>query len=323
MNGQTFASIEHCSHSSAQATDGVMISEIPITLHNGGVPLAGVFFRDETPLTARQPTVIVTGAWLTVKEQMPSTYARRLCALGYTAFVFDFSGFGQSGGKPQQAEVPRRKIDDLHAVAAFVRTMSFVDPERVGHLAVCGSAQYGLRALAEGPHVRSFASVAGWYHDASTVGQFYGGQSGVDMRLARGKAAMERFHQTGEVVLVPAYEDGNDRAGMFFALDYYANPDRGAIPQWRNEMAELTWTYWFTFDGLSAANGVEAPCLFVHGDECVLPDNARRVHDRVRGPKKLVWADEGFQVDWYDRTDLVSTAMQAVGPWFDETLRDA
>ena len=27
----------------------------------------------------------------------------------------------------------------------------------------------------------------------------------------------------------------------------YARADRGAVPTWRNEMAEMTWFYWFTF----------------------------------------------------------------------------
>jgi fermentation-respiration switch protein FrsA (DUF1100 family) len=296
-----------------------MAIEIPFCVHSGGVALAGRILRNDTPLTERQPAVIVTGAWLTVKEQMPRLYGQRLVELGYTAVIFDFAGFGQSRGVPAQAEIPRRKIDDIEAVTAFVRTLSCVDPMRIGHLAVCGSAQYGLQALTRASHVRSFASVAGWFHDASTIGVFYGGQPGVDLRLGRGRAAMERFLETGEVTMVPAYEDGNDRAGMFFELGYYADAKRGAIPQWRNEMAELTWTYWFTFDGLAVADRIETPCLFVHGDECVLPENAKSVHDRVRGPKELVWAG-GFQVDWYDRPDLVDKAMQAVEGWFRETL---
>lgn len=45
--------------------------------------------------------------------------------------------------------------------------------------------------------------------------------------MCRAREAVERYLKNGEVVIVPAYEAGNDRAGMFFPLDYYANPDRG------------------------------------------------------------------------------------------------
>jgi uncharacterized protein len=118
---------------------------------------------------------------------------------------------------------------------------------------------------------------------------------------------------------VPAYEDGNDRAGMFFPLDYYASPGRGAIPPWRNEMAELSWMYWLTFDGLSAASRVSAPTLFVHGDDCVLPDNVRLVRDRLAGPSELIWADGG-QIDFYDQPDQVSLAVEAADRHFRRTL---
>jgi hypothetical protein len=40
--------------------------------------------------------------------------------------------------------------------------------------------------------------------------------------------------------MVSAYAVGDERAGMFFELDYYANPARGAVKQWSNQMAETS-----------------------------------------------------------------------------------
>ena len=85
--------------------------------------------------------------------------------------------------------------------------------------------------------------------------------------------------------MAPAYKPGDETAGMFFELDYYANPSRGAVPAWRNEMATLSWTPWLLFDGVSAADRVETPALFVHSDGCVFPDHVRLVHSKLRGPK--------------------------------------
>jgi fermentation-respiration switch protein FrsA (DUF1100 family) len=92
-------------------------------------------------LNERQPAVVVTGSWLTVKEQMADLYAARLAELGYTAITFDFAGFGDSGGDLRQVELPDRKIADIRAATEFVSTLSFVEPGRVGYLAVCASAQ--------------------------------------------------------------------------------------------------------------------------------------------------------------------------------------
>jgi uncharacterized protein len=184
-----------------------MIFEEPVMFHSSGVPLVGHFFRSSERARPRQPLVVCMGSWLTVKEQMASTYARRLAELGYAAFVFDFSGFGQSGGEPRQAELPARKIQDLFAAVEFASTLSFVDPERIACLGICASAQYTLAALARGLRVRSFASVAGWYHDPDSIAPFYGGAEGVALRLSRARAALQK-QLAGEHVLAPAYAEG-------------------------------------------------------------------------------------------------------------------
>lgn len=296
-----------------------MTYETPVVFHSHGIPLSGRFIHARPSLRDRSPAVIVAGSWLTVKDQMPALYGRRLADAGYTAFTFDFAGFGESQGEPRQAEIPSRKIDDIRAAVDFLRGLSFVDPDRIGCVAVCASAQYALAALGQGVALASFASIAGWYHDRRSVAPFYGGEEGVERRLARAREALERYARTRELVTAPAYEDGNERAGMHFRLDYYARPDRGAVPAWKNLMAEMTWFYWFAFDGLAAAERVSTPSLFVHADGCVFPDHVREVHSRVKGPKELVWAT-GEQIDFYDQPMQVDAAMSAITRWLSQTL---
>jgi uncharacterized protein len=291
----------------------------PYLFFNGDKTLSARVYRTtDDPLT-RQPAVIITGSWLTVKEQMAHLYATALAERGYTVFTFDFSGFGQSGGDPRQAEIPARKIADITEAARQVSKLSYVTPGGVGYLAVCASAQYALAAIAGGAPITSFASVAGWYHDTASVAPFYGGTEGIALRIGRAREAFDAYLRTGEVRTVPAYADGDDRAGMFFTLDYYADPGRGAVPEWTNEMAEFSWMYWLTFDGLSPASQVSAPTLFVHGDGCVLPDNMRTVQDRLAGPTELVWAD-GTQTDFYDQPEQMALAVESADKHFRKTL---
>lgn len=116
---------------------------------------------------------------------------------------------------------------------------------------------------------------------------------------------------------VPAYKASDETAAMFFELDYYGNPARGAVPAWKNEMAALSWFYWFMFDGLRAADHVRAPALFVHSDGCVFPDNVRSVHARVSGPKELAWF-EGSQTDFYDQPAQVDFGVNAADTFSQE-----
>ncbi|MGI5131916.1 alpha/beta hydrolase [Pseudonocardia sp. CA-107938] len=296
-----------------------MIHSRPFQFFNGDVPLAARVHRNVDDLLEPQPAVLVTGSWLTVKEQMADRYAAELAARGYTAVTFDFAGWGASGGTPRHAELPARKIDDIVAVARAVSTLSFVRPGAIGYLGVCASAQYALRALAAGAPIASMVSVAGWFHDTATVAPFYGGADGVALRLDRAAAAFELYQHTGEVRTVPAYEPGNDRAGMSFELPYYAEPGRGAVPNWENAMAEFSWAYWLTFDGLSAAPAVSVPTLFVHSEDCVLPDNVRHVAAALRGPTEILWAD-GTQIDFYDQEAQVTLAVDAADKHYRTTL---
>jgi hypothetical protein len=299
------------------ATGHAMELELDLVFPSQGVPLTGRLLRNTPDLSVRQPAVIVTGSWLTVKEQMPLVYARELAKRGYTAFIFDFAGFGTSGGELRQAEIPVRKISHIVDAAEFISRVSFVTA--VGHLAICASAQYALAAIARGAPIDSFVSVAGWYHDGPSVAPFYGGAEAVLTRIRAASDAAAHFAKTRELATVPAYEPGNALAGMSFELDYYANPRRGAVPEWKNAMATLSWLHWLTFDGLTAAGRVVTPTLFVHGDGCVLPENVRGIHASLPGPNELVW-HEGSQTDFYDDPNLVTMASEAADTWFQKTL---
>lgn len=279
----------------------------PFLFFSGGVPLAGRVHR-ATGVPGRQPAVVVTGSWLTVKEQMADRYAAALAERGFTALTFDHAGFGASGGSPRQVESPTRKMADLTAAVGALRSLSSTSAGPPAVLAVCAGAQYALAAVAAGLEVSALASVAGWFHDLDSVTDLYGGADGVAQRLDRADAALETYLRTGEVVTVPAYDPEDERAGMAFPLPYYAEADRGAVPAWRNEMAEMSWRGWLTFDGLSPAAAVTAPVLVVHSDDAVLPDNARSV--AAAAGAATVWL-EGEQTDFYDQPAQVSAAVEA------------
>lgn len=285
----------------------------PVLFFSGGVPIAGRLHHGPVP----GPAVVVTGSWLTVKEQMPDRYAAALAERGYTALTFDFAGFGQSGGEPRQLESPTRKMADLAAAVTYLTSVSGVLPGPPALLSVCASAQYGLAAIARGLPVGAFCSVAGWFHDQATVTPLYGGPEAVAERLAAGDAALEHYLASGDVVTVPAYDPEDQRAGMAFPLDYYGNADRGAVPEWTNAMAEMSWRGWLTFDGLTAGAAARVPALFVHGDGCTLPDNVRALAAATGAATE--WLD-GEQTDFYDRPAQVDAAVAAADAHFRTAL---
>jgi len=291
-----------------------------VTFSSGGDTLVGhLYLPAPYRPGATLPLVVVTGSWTTVKEQMPDLYAQRLAARGFAALTFDFRGFGESGGQPRQYESPARKSVDIRNAAAFARTLPVAQGMRVGGLAICASAGYMARAIADGAPLDAFVTVAAWLHDPGTVGQIYGGPEGVAERLALAKAAREQYERTGVVDYVAAYDPNGNGAAMFFPVDYYARPERGAVPQWVNQFPVMSWSDWLTYDALSAASRITVPTLLIHSDDSAYPDNVRRFHAALPGPKDLFWT-QGQHIDFYDRDPWVGTAVTAATAHFTRTL---
>ena len=90
------------------------------------------------------PVIIVTGAWTTVKEQMPAFYAQALAERGYAALTFDFRGWGESKDAVMYLEDPARKTADIRAVIGAVSQLDDVDASRIGGLGICASSGYML-----------------------------------------------------------------------------------------------------------------------------------------------------------------------------------
>lgn len=192
-----------------------------VTFESEGETLVGTLYlpADRDP-GKRLPALVVTGSWTTVKEQMAGTYAREMAERGYAALAFDFRNFGESGGKVRAYESPAMKVVDIANASRFLAGHATVDANRVGGLAICASAGYMAEAINGGAPLKSFASIAGWYHEKQTVEMIYGGAEGVTARIADGEKARQAFAQDGTVTYVKAFDYNDTTAAMSGPFDY-------------------------------------------------------------------------------------------------------
>lgn len=291
-----------------------------VSFDSAGVRLAGHLFRPSAD--GRSPAIVVTGSWLTVKEQMADLYARRLAKLGFVALSFDFAGFGHSEGRPREVESPARKSRDIHHAVTFLGRHEAVDSDRIGALAICASSGYTAVNAVSDPRVRSLALVAPWLHDAGLVEAVYGGPDGVAERIAAAQKARARYDETGEVDYVPAVSATDPTAAMYGPFDYYLDAGRGAVPTWSNRHAVMAWTDWLTFDPIPIARRLTAPTLIVHSESAALPDGARRFYEGMAGPKEIIWLTGG-QFDFYDQEPNVTQSIAHAARHFEATLERA
>ncbi|WP_432000156.1 alpha/beta hydrolase [Streptomyces sioyaensis] len=291
-----------------------------VTFDSDGETLVGTLYRPERPDGQDLgPAIVVTGSWTTVKEQMPAVYAQRMAEAGFLSLAFDFTGFGESGGRPRQLESPARKISDIHSAFAFLARHERVDPGRIGALGVCASSGYTAVNAADDPRVRSLALIAPWLHDAGLVRDIYGGADGVQKKMDLGLDALTRYENGEAPQYVPAVSTTDPQAAMFGPFDYYLDEKRGAVPSWDNRFAVMSWPQWLTFDPHPAASRLKAPTVLVHSRDGAIPQGAEKFYDALDGPKRLVWTS-GTQFDFYDQDAKVAEAAGIAVRHFAETL---
>jgi fermentation-respiration switch protein FrsA (DUF1100 family) len=285
-----------------------------VQFESKGERLAGRVFLPAGYRSGRLPSVVVTGAWFTIKEQMPTTYAREFARLGYAALVFDFRGFGKSEGAPRNTENPDKKDEDIVSAARFFAKQPYVDARRLVGMSMCASTGYMANAILQGAPMNAMASAALWVQDPATVLQVYGGQTAVDNLLREADRSEKAFRETGDPISVPAAGDPGTDAVMQQA-PYYNDTARGRIPEWDNLFSLMSWRYWLSFDSLKPAKNLTVPTLVMHSDRAALPDMARRFYADLPGPKAIYWSGEAH-MDFYDNPTAVRRSVGLAADFF-------
>lgn len=281
------------------------VSSQPVSFDSSGVTLKGILYTPTNAGTPK-PAAIVTGAWTTVKEQMPGTYARELAARGIIALAFDFTGWGESGGSPKYVEDPAVKTADIRAAAAFLADRNEVDSSKISGLGVCASSGYMAAAVADDANLQKVALVAPWLHDPEMAEGIYGGHDAVQnlITLSEGPDA-------ADTILVAA--STSDESSVMYQAPYYTEEDRGLIPAYDNKFSVLSWNPWLTYDAQVSADRLTKPMLMVGSPSIALPAGAEAYEKRTTAPLERVWlGDDVTQFDFYDRDDAVTAAANAV-----------
>ncbi|MFE4174049.1 alpha/beta hydrolase [Streptomyces sp. NPDC056909] len=264
------------------------------------------------------PAVIVTGAWGTVKEQMPVGYAREMAARGFIALAFDFRGWGESGGRPRSMEDPFAKAADIVAAAEYLRARSDVEASAIGGLGICASSAYLATAATQTDLVKSLALVAPAVPSRATVAAHLGGDQGLAALRDAAREALEEYDRTGEERLVAAVDQTAEDTAA--GADYYTNPDRGMVPEWENTFNPASWDKWLKYDAQAAAAFLKQPLLTVHSDAAASPESVREFAAQVPHEVDQLWIEEVSQFDFYDRPGPMNTACDAAAHHFVRTM---
>lgn len=293
-----------------------------------GLAIVGNLFYPPNFEEGKQyPTIVCSGSWTTVKEQMAGLYAKRFAEAGFITLAFDFRNYGESEGVPRSWENPEMKIQDIHNAITYLKTLPEVDANKIGAFGVCAGSMYTLMAAAEDENIKAVATTASWLHDAEAVKLFYGGEEGVQSKIKLAQDAKKKYAETGEFTYIKAISTTDPDAAMYGEFDYYLNPERGAIPEWSaDQFAVATWEDWLTLDPFPSAAKLDKPLFMVHSDGCVLPDYTKKYFEAVPSKnKELVWVDTDLaspmhQFAFYDQEKEVNLAVNKTSDFFHKNL---
>ncbi|PXY02009.1 alpha/beta hydrolase [Marinifilum breve] len=291
-----------------------------VNFESKGVKLVGdVFYPANYDQGKKYPAIIVTGAWTTVKEQMPMLYAKKLAEKGFITMVFDFRGWGESEGNNRYLEDPIRKTEDIVAAAEYLKTRSDVASKEVGGLGVCASSGYMIKAYTENAF-NSVAIVAPWLHNEAIATPVYGGEESVKNLIALGDKAQKEFEAKGELQVITAAST-TDKNSLMYQAPYYTEKDRGLIPEFDNKFNIASWRPWLTFDAIQYADQLPGKVLFVESESIALPQGSKAFKAIAGDKVESVNLPGVTQFDFYDKPEPVEKSVNSVAAFMTKELK--
>lgn len=295
-----------------------------VEIADGSVRLAGHLRIPHSP-TGPVAGLVMTGPFTGVKEQVLGRYAGALASRGFATLVFDHRNFGESSGEMRQHEDSAGKLEDLRVATSFLAEHDMVDGERLGCVGICLGGGYALRHSAFDPRIRAVAMIAAAFNDPRAMRRSMGTEG-----YRRTMLDLARTHQrqlaTGEVDYLPAVARDGEAAMPGEEPFAYYGTDRSVCPGWVNQVTRLSIRELLTFDAAIGADFLApTPALIVHGrrDAFCSPRAAQDIHDRLDGPKQLVWLDTTNHIDLYDQPVYVGPAVDHTATWMEQHLGSA
>ena len=271
-----------------------------------------------TPAGASGPMrAIVQGpGWLGLKDaKLYVRYHEALTEAGFGVLIFDYRGFGDSGG-PRELS-PRRQLEDLRNAVTYLQAREDVDGDAIGSFGSGGTGGGNAILLAGAdPRVRAVVSQVpvadgrDWLHRMRSESDWLEFLAALDAdRRQRVLTGAGRRVHPREEIMVPTAERRTTTVK--------ADVD-GRIP---TDVSLGAADEILDYRPIDAARSLSTPLLVigVEGDATTPTDHAVALYEAARGPRRLVMQRHTTHYAAYDR--YWTTVTPLIVEWFDRHLR--
>lgn len=307
----------------------------------GGTP--GIFFVENTKVAANiyYPSnyddnkkfsgIVVVAPQGGLKEQTAGIYASKLSKLGYVTLAFDHRSYGQSAGEPRHFESPQWKTEDIKGAVSYMGSIPGIDKDKIGVIAICSGAGYGVLASVQDFRIKALATVSG-------VFDFRERESGIDGLNKPGPEQIKRFREkmkisaqarqkyfeTGVMEYMPLVPDLNSNTSDFWRQGYdYYRTERGFINGWENKRSAHSLEARLSVNTslmLSGLRDLGTPFLAVAGDQAFTYPFSVAAVERTDGEKELFTIKGAKHFDLYDQISFVEQVVKKLDSFFKKSL---
>lgn len=271
----------------------------------------------------KYPAIVMAHGLSGVKEQYLDRYAEVFVAAGFGVILYDHANFGASDGTPRQEADPVLQRRGYRDAISFARTVSWIDPQRIGLWGTSYSGGHVLEVAALDRRVRCVVS------QVPTISGYRSSQrrtrSDLVPPLLFSFAADRAARFEGKApAMFPAVSDRPEVACAMGGTDAYEffTSTRSFAPAWRNELtlrsAELARE---NEPGIHIARISPTPLLMIVANQDLLTptDICLESYQSALPPKKLHMIHAGH-FDPYVR--CFEETSRAARDWFVEHLID-
>ncbi len=278
---------------------------------------ADLFMPDNMDSGTRYPAVVICQGFTGIRR-MPTIegLGAALTAAGYVALIFDYRGWGDSGGERGRL-APLEQIDDTRNSLTYLEAQSFVDPNRLGLFGPSYGCLIAPHTAAIDTRVKATFGILGVATGLEAVTNKRTREEMAEWKAKVAEARMRRvlFNEVDRCIRsLDVFIDEQSRQWLPLTWEHF--------PLWRNPLG---------FDSIGRVMD-HRPLDVVHkiapralgllcatGDTTANPASLRELYDAAREPKRWIEIEGIGHYDLYQGEPFERLKREVVG-FFDDFL---
>lgn len=282
---------------------------------------AHLYLPDDFAEAEQYPSIVFTGPFNQVKEQMGAFYGKKFSQQGYIFLAFDHQGYGDSEGRLRNYEYFPSKVEGIQDAISFLRMHDFVDRDRLFGLGACAGATHMAYVALTDKRLKKIAVVSGML--VNTAVHFtFNKRSKLDKMLASANEARQRFYETDELLPFDALNLDQSKDAkirdMREGYDYYMTARAGAstYPNYSPRVPEFFLEDNARHSARAIARFLTTPTLTVYGAKASTKLFSWLFHCAKKGAKSRFVVKGASHVDLYDVDEYVDQVVARTDQFF-------